>query len=100
MKLLSKFKDQSITLALSLSQLILMMLANAPDLISKDLAQSYEDAVKQYKEVPFFQIQTIETHDCPEFRAAILTEFGKEIHATFIASEKIKMNLDMFNNDQ
>lgn len=100
LKLLSKFKEQSISLALSLSQLILMILANAPDLISDDLAESYKSAVEQYKEVPFFQIQALKSHDSPEFRAAILTEFGKEIHATFIASEKIKMNLDMFNNDQ
>lgn len=100
LNLLSKFKEQSISLALSLSQLILMILANAPDLISDDLAKSYESAVEQYKEVPFFQMESLKYPDSPEFRAAILTEFGKEIHATFIASEKIKVNLSMFNNDQ
>ncbi|OHT00129.1 hypothetical protein TRFO_08126 [Tritrichomonas foetus] len=98
LNILSNFKSQSMTLCLSLSELILMILANAPDLISTDLAKAYEAAVKQYSDVPYFQMPMREFADTKEVRAAILTEFGKEIHATFIASEKIKAHVEMFNH--
>ena len=99
LSLLADFKGLSLSLCLSLSELILMLLANAPDLISTDLAKSYEQALSQYKEVPYFQMPIVKFSDTPEVRAAILTEFGKEIHATFIASEKIRTEVERFNHE-
>ncbi|KAH0788251.1 hypothetical protein GPJ56_007834 [Histomonas meleagridis] len=88
--LLKRFNSISLTVCLSVTQLITEFVSIAPDLISKDLVDAYAVAIKQYANVPFFEMPNEKSSDCPEVRAAILAEFGKEIHTTFIAYEKIR----------
>ncbi|OHS99128.1 hypothetical protein TRFO_34535 [Tritrichomonas foetus] len=92
-KLLTVFKrfdTLSIHIALLLTQVLAYYFAIAPDLINTDLADAFKAAVNKYSDVEAFSLTFNEnTNDSPELRAAILSEFAKEIHGTFIASEKI-----------
>lgn len=97
LSLLKTFKDQSIGLCLSLSELILMILAISPNLISDDLANTFREAIEPYKAVTSFEMPTTNCSDTPQLRASILAEFGKAIHATFTASEMLKSQMELFN---
>ena len=96
LKLLREFNKLKISTAVGLTGLITTFVSINPGLIDDAFAESYEKAVKHY-----IQIQIIPTfkeivEDTPNIRAAILSEFGKEIHATYLVSEKIAANEELF----
>jgi hypothetical protein len=85
--LLTKFREIPLELVLSLTKVISMMLAIAPDLINADLAAACALVIGSLREVESFEPATESTPDSPQLRAAIFVEFAKEIHGTFIAAE-------------
>ena len=91
--LLRRYKTISLSLCLSLTQLIVQFVSIAPDLISNELVSSYSEVIQQYSDVPSFEMPNDESEDSPEVRASILAEFGKEIHTTFVTSEKIRSEM-------
>lgn len=93
--LFKRFKTISLSLCLSLTELITHFAAIAPDLISNELVSTYSDVIQQYSDVTNFEMPNEESNDSPEVRASILAEFAKEIHTTFIASEKIRSRSDV-----
>lgn len=88
--LFSKFPSLPVQYALSLTQLIALFIAAAPDLICLELADAYQHVLNSYSDVTSFEIPKGELKDSPELRACILTELGKEVYATFMVSEKQK----------
>lgn len=89
-ELFKQFKNLRMSLCLSIIHLISLFIAAQPGLISGELITAYKFVVEQYSDVETFVIPTGEsTKDSPEVRAAILAEFGKMMHATFVAHEKL-----------
>ena len=91
--MLRRYKTISLSLCLSLTRLIVQFVSIAPDLISNELVSSYSEVIQQYSDVPSFEMPNDESEDSPEVRASILAEFGKEIHTTFVTSEKIRSEM-------
>jgi hypothetical protein len=87
---LRRFGKISVNVCLCLTKLITIFVSLAPDLICRELTEGYAVAVGEFESVLEFGVPEEKCKDCGELRAAILTEFGKEIHATFVASEKMK----------
>jgi hypothetical protein len=96
--LLTKFKDVPYELLLSLTKVISMMLAIAPDLINADLAAACAVVIESLREVESFEPVTESTRDSPSLRAAIFVEFAKEIHGTFIAAEQLVLTASLFDD--
>jgi hypothetical protein len=88
--LLRKFKTIPLPECLSVTKVITSFVSSAPDLISDDLAGAFVDAIASLTDVSVIDIADHQLIDSPELRAALLVEFAKELHATFIASEKLK----------
>jgi len=84
-----RFKSLPLSLCLSITQLIALMIAAEPTLVSSQLVNTFESVVHEYKDVQRFENPQERPADTPELRAFILSEFGKEIHSTFLAAEKI-----------
>ncbi|KAH0787364.1 hypothetical protein GPJ56_008716 [Histomonas meleagridis] len=92
--ILNLFKDfQNLTIneILSVTQLISLIVSVAPDLINNELADAFKSVVAKYENVELFEIPKDMTKDTKELRAVLLCEFAKEIHSTFIMSEKMKI---------
>jgi hypothetical protein len=88
--ILAQFKTLPFSLCLSATKAITSFLSVAPDLISEKLAQAFSAAVESLAEVRELALPGESMGDSPASRALVLTEFGKEIHATFVASERFK----------
>ena len=89
---LKEFQKLSISCALSITQLISILISIAPDLINDELANVVKEIIIPYKDVETVKISNFsQLKDSKELRATILCEFAKEIHGTFIASEKLKI---------
>ena len=85
-----RFSSLTVHVALELTKLLSTYMAIAPDLINSNFAEAFNSVVSNYSDVESFSTEIREdTTDSPQLRASILAEFGKEIHGTFIASEKI-----------
>ena len=92
-----RFKNLSLQIILSLTQLITFFLSAQPSLINSQLSKCFESVVNEYKNIERFDLPLKDNSDNNFNRAAILTEFGKEIHSTFLASEKIVRVNEMFD---
>ena len=97
--LLKKFKILELKTAVSLTGLISTFFSINPLLINNELAESFELAVKDFIYVEKLPELKETTEDSPEVRAVILAEFGKEIHSTYLASEKLAANEELFVDD-
>jgi hypothetical protein len=86
---LAAFRTIPISLALSTTKAITAFLSVAPDLIGAELVQGFTTAVETLADVTEISLPGEGASDSPELRAIILTEFGKEVHATFVASERL-----------
>jgi hypothetical protein len=87
--LLARFKNIPLSLGLSATKAITGFLSLAPDLIGAELAAAFAAAVESLTEVRELALPGETMPDSPELRAIVLTEFGKEVHATFVASERL-----------
>ena len=99
LKLLREFNKLNINTALGLTGLLTTFLSINPSLVDDVFAESYEIAVKQYIHIQILPTFQEMKEDAPNVRAAILSEFGKEIHATYLVSEKIAANENLFVDD-
>lgn len=90
LEILGQFKTIPLSMCMSVTKVITLFVTFAPDLISTQLTDAYRKAVEDLSEVRSCEISSDEYKDSPELRAAILVEFGKELHTTFVAAEKIK----------
>jgi hypothetical protein len=88
--LLAQFKTLSLSLVLSTTKVITSLVSAAPDLIGDQLARAFSAAVESLAAVRDIQLPAEAVADSPQLRAMMLTEFGKEIHATFVASERLR----------
>lgn len=88
--LLKTFDKLSLSLCLTLTHVITLYISICPYLINTELADAFSEAVTKYQQVTTFSVPNENSVDSPEVRAAILAEFGKEIHATFIAAMKLQ----------
>lgn len=85
-----RFSSLTVHVDLELTKLLSMFMALAPDLINTDFAEAFKSVVSNYNDVESISNEIKEDAlDSPQLRASILAEFGKEIHGTFVASEKI-----------
>lgn len=90
LSMFQRFSLIAIHVALELTKLLSMFMAIAPDLIDAEFAETFKTVVSHYCDVESISNEIKDDAiDSPELRASILAEFGKEIHATFIASEKM-----------
>lgn len=88
--LFEKYMQLDLTFILSLTQLISFFLAAAPDLLSDRLASAFNNLIHNFYDITSFEIPKDLSIDTNEFRAFLLTEFGKEFFSTFKASERMK----------
>lgn len=85
-----RFSSLTVHVDLELTKLLSTYIAIAPDLINTEFADAFKTVISNYSDVERFSNEiNDDTVDSPELRASILAEFGKEIHGTYIASEKI-----------
>jgi hypothetical protein len=87
--LFKRFKTIPLVECLSVTKVITSFVSSAPDLISDELTGAFAEAVASLADVSVIDITNERPVDSPELRAALLVEFGKEIHATFVTSEKL-----------
>jgi len=86
-RLLQKFDDLPLDLCLSFTQLIVIFAAASPNIINEELIENFKSAVEHYANVETFSLPDGTEGDSPEVRAAILAEFGKELHSTLKVPE-------------
>ncbi|EAY14738.1 hypothetical protein TVAG_038460 [Trichomonas vaginalis G3] len=97
--LLKNAKTMPLRELLSLTSVLSLFTAAESSLIGSCLAENFEAAVNQLSEVQIFELPSENSKDGPEVRAAILAEFGKEIHATFTAHEKFNSVKKAFDDE-
>jgi hypothetical protein len=88
--LFRRFKAIPIALGLSVTQVITYFVSVAPDVIAGGLADAYAAVVAEFAGIKEIELGQEPGEDSPQFRAAVLAEFGKEVHATFVAVERLR----------
>lgn len=87
----TQFSQLSIHTSLELTKLLSLIMAIAPDLMNEEFATVFSAVIQEYNTITPKTLKIDDnTQDSPELRASILVEFGKEIHGTFIAFERLK----------
>jgi hypothetical protein len=94
--LLARFAHMPVRLCLSVTQLVAMMIAVAPDLINAELADACTKVVEALRDVGDVRAEAATSEDSPRARAAVFAEFAKEIHGTFIAAEQFALTAALF----
>jgi hypothetical protein len=97
LELLGRFADMPVRLCLSVTQLVAIMIAIAPDLINAELAGACRRVVEALRDVGDVRAEAARCEDSPRARAAVFAEFAKEIHGTFIAAEQLALTVALFD---
>jgi hypothetical protein len=93
--LLPQFDTLPLPLCLSITKVVTAFVSLAPDLISEELAAAFSAAVATLSGVSELGIPDDGLTDSPSLRAVMLTEFAKEVHATYVASERLNSLLSL-----